>query len=180
MQVETTPFEGLLIIKPNVFGDERGYFFESYNQESFLKAGIDISFVQDNQSASAKNVVRGLHFQIPPFEQGKLVRVIKGSVLDVVVDLRSNQPTYKKHYKLILDEYKKEMLYIPPGFAHGFKTLEDNTVFFYKCTKVYNRICERAIRWNDPCLEIDWEITDPVLSEKDINAPYLKDFVNPF
>jgi len=180
MQVELTPFEGLLILRPIVFGDDRGYFFESWNLETFLNAGIDVSFVQDNQSASVKNVVRGLHFQIPPFEQGKLVRVIKGSVLDVVVDLRQNQPTFGQHFKMVLDEQKKEMLYIPPGFAHGFRTLEDQSVFFYKCTKVYKRECERSIRWNDPDLGIDWEISNPTLSDKDQNAQFFKDFLNPF
>ncbi len=180
MQVESTSFEGLLIIRPKVFGDERGYFFESWNQDAFREAGIDITFAQDNQSASAKNVIRGLHFQVPPMEQGKLVRVIKGAVLDLVVDLRQNQPTYLMHFKMILDDQKKEMLYIPSGFAHGFKTLEDHTVFFYKCTKGYNSHSERAIRWNDPALGIDWEISEPLLSEKDKNAPFLINFSNPF
>lgn len=180
MQVETTPFEGLLIIKPRVFGDERGYFFESWNEETFRQAGIEVPFRQDNQSASVKNVVRGLHFQTPPFEQGKLVRVISGAVLDVVVDLRRKQPTYGKHFKLVLDEHEKTMLYIPPGFAHGFKTLEDHTVFFYKCTQVYERNHDNAIRWNDPDLDIDWEVADPILSEKDQQAPFFRDFVSPF
>lgn len=180
MQIEVTPFEGLLIIRPRVFGDERGYFFESWNEIAFRKAGIDVSFSQDNQSASGKGVLRGLHFQVPPFDQGKLVRVISGAVLDVVVDLRSGQPTFGQHYKLRLDDQDKLMLYIPEGFAHGFKTLEDNTVFFYKCTKVYNRECERALRWNDPVLGIDWEIENPILSEKDQKAPFFKDFVSPF
>jgi dTDP-4-dehydrorhamnose 3,5-epimerase len=180
MQIEVTPFEGLLIIRPRVFGDERGYFFESWNEVAFRKAGIDVPFSQDNQSASGKGVLRGLHFQVPPFDQGKLVRVISGAVLDVVVDLRSGQPTFGQHYKLRLDDQDKLMLYIPEGFAHGFKTLEDNTVFFYKCTKVYNRECERALRWNDPVLGIDWEIEDPILSEKDQKAPFFKDFVSPF
>ncbi|MBW6496932.1 MAG: dTDP-4-dehydrorhamnose 3,5-epimerase [Bacteroidales bacterium] len=180
MQVETTPFEGLLIVRPRVFGDERGYFFESWNEETFRNAGINVPFMQDNQSASVKNVVRGLHFQTPPFEQGKLVRVISGAVLDVVVDLRRKQPTFGKHFKLVLDEHEKIMLYIPPGFAHGFKTLEDNTVFFYKCTQVYQRDHDSAIRWNDPDLDIDWEVSDPILSEKDQQAPFFRDFVSPF
>lgn len=180
MQIETTPFEGLLIIRPSVFGDERGYFFESWNEVAFRKAGIDVPFSQDNQSASGKRVLRGLHFQVPPFEQGKLVRVISGAVLDVVVDLRSGQPTFGQHYKIRLDGQEKLMLYIPEGFAHGFKTLEDKTVFFYKCTKVFNRECERSLRWNDPDLGIDWEIDDPILSKKDQQAPLFKDFVSPF
>lgn len=180
MQVETTPFEGLLIIKPRIFGDERGYFFESWNEETFRNAGIDLPFMQDNQSASVKNVVRGLHFQTPPYEQGKLVRVISGAVLDVAVDLRRGQPTFGQHFKLVLDDRDKLMLFIPPGFAHGFKTLEDNTVFFYKCTQVFHREHDSAIRWNDPELNIDWEVSDPILSEKDQKAPFFRDFVSPF
>lgn len=180
MQVETTAFKGLLIIKPQIFSDERGYFFESYNQEVFRKAGLNMTFAQDNQSGSVKGVVRGLHFQVPPFEQGKLVRAISGSLLDVVVDLRKDQPTFGKHFKMVLNDQDKHMLFIPPGFAHGFKTLEDNTVFFYKCTKVYNHKSERTLRWNDPDLAIDWEIANPILSEKDLKAPFFKDFISPF
>jgi dTDP-4-dehydrorhamnose 3,5-epimerase len=180
MQIETTPFEGLLIIRPQVFGDERGYFFESWNEGSFRKAGIDVPFRQDNQSASIKDVVRGLHFQTPPYEQGKLIRVISGAVLDVVVDLRRGQPTFGQHFKLVLDDRTKLMLFIPSGFAHGFKTLEDNTVFFYKCTQIYQRDYDSAIRWNDPDLNIDWEVSDPILSEKDQKAQFFKDFVSPF
>jgi len=180
MQIETTPFEGLLIIRPQVFGDERGYFFESWNEGSFRKAGIDVPFRQDNQSASIKDVVRGLHFQTPPYEQGKLIRVISGAVLDVVVDLRRGQPTFGQHFKLVLDDRTKLMLFIPSGFAHGFKTLEDNTVFFYKCTQIYQRDYDSTLRWNDPDLNIDWEISDPILSKKDQQAPFFRDFVSPF
>lgn len=180
MQIETTPFEGLLIIRPRIFGDERGYFFESWNEETFRNAGIDVPFMQDNQSASVKNVLRGLHFQTPPYEQGKLVRVISGAVLDVVVDLRRGQPTFGQHLKLVLNDYEKLMLFIPPGFAHGFKTLEDNTVFFYKCTQIYQRDYDSAIRWNDPTLNIDWEVSNPILSEKDQKAPFFRDFLSPF
>ncbi|HSV88480.1 MAG TPA: dTDP-4-dehydrorhamnose 3,5-epimerase [Bacteroidales bacterium] len=180
MIVETTPFEGLLVIKPRVFQDERGYFFESWNEVNARGAGILFTFAQDNQSMSAQGVLRGLHFQIPPYEQGKLVRVISGSVLDVVVDLRTNQPTFGRHFKITLDGASKTMLFIPPGFAHGFKTLEDNTIFFYKCTKVFNAEFDKVIRWNDPDLAIDWEISQPVLSEKDRNAPLFRDFKSPF
>jgi len=180
MIVESTPFEGLLVIKPRIIQDERGYFFESWNEDTARGAGIFYSFAQDNQSMSVKGVLRGLHFQIPPFEQGKLVRVISGSALDVVVDLRSKQPTYGKHFKIILDDHRKAMLFIPPGFAHGFKTLEDNTVFFYKCTKVFNPKHDRAIRWDDPDLNIDWETSQPILSEKDRNAPFFAEFKSTF
>ena len=150
MEIIKTELEGLLIIRPDVFEDERGYFFESYNQEKFHKAGIDLKFVQDNESKSKKGVVRGLHLQSPPFEQGKLVRVMRGSVLDVAVDIRRNSPTYGKWAAIELSGKKKWMYWIPPGFAHGFATLEDETIFFYKCTNVYNKDAERSFLWNDP------------------------------
>lgn len=180
MQILDTPFSGLLLIKPRVFNDNRGYFFESYNSQAFSKLGIDYCFEQDNQSCSNKDVIRGLHFQMPPFEQGKLIRVISGSILDIVVDLRKDQPTYGKHYKLELNATTNTMLFIPPGFAHGFRSLEDNTIFSYKCTKVYNQPSERTIRWNDPQLNIDWETNTPLLSEKDMEAPLFKNLVSPF
>jgi len=129
---------------------------------------------------SLVNVLRGLHFQVPPFEQGKLVRVISGSVLDVVVDLRTKQPTFGKHYKCWLDARNNKMLWIPPGFAHGFLTLEDNTIFYYKCTQIYNRESDRSLFWNDPDLGIDWGMSNPIVSEKDSKAPHLKSFNSPF
>ena len=134
MTIQETSIQDLLIIQPRIFADDRGYFYESYNKKIFLKLGLDLNFVQDNQSLSQKGVLRGLHFQNPPFAQGKLVRVIQGSVLDVVVDIRSNSPTYGQHEKVILSGENKTMFWIPPGFAHGFITLEDNTIFTYKCT----------------------------------------------
>lgn len=180
MHIEETPFRGLLLIQPKVFRDKRGYFFESWNEEIFRKIGLEMTFSQDNQSSSQKGVIRGLHFQIPPFEQGKLVRAIRGAVLDVVVDLRKAEPTFGQHFKLRLDDQGQSMLYIPSGFAHGFASLEEDTVFFYKCTKVYNNDCERTLRWDDPDLGIDWEISDPILSDKDRQAGFFKDFVSPF
>jgi dTDP-4-dehydrorhamnose 3,5-epimerase len=180
MQILTTPFHGLWVIKPRVFEDERGFFLESWNQKTFQEAGINDAFVQDNQSGSVRNVIRGLHFQVPPYEQGKLVRVIRGAVLDVVVDLRKTQPTFGKHFKITLTAAENNMLFIPPGFAHGFRTLEDDTVFFYKCTQFYHQPSERALRWNDPDLDIDWETTSPILSGKDQKAPFFKDFTSPF
>lgn len=167
MQLITTPISGLLEIEPQVFGDHRGYFFESYNQGKFKQAGIDLDFIQDNQSKSSKGVLRGLHFQNPPYAQGKLVRVITGAVLDVVVDIRKGSPTYGKHHKVELTEENKKMFWIPPGFAHGFLTLRDNTIFSYKCTNLYNKESEGAVLWNDPELDIDWEIENPMLSNKD-------------
>lgn len=180
MKIIQTGFNGLLIIEPGVYRDERGYFFESWNQGAFAEAGLNLPFVQDNQSGSVKNVIRGLHFQVPPYEQGKLVRVVTGSVLDVAVDLRKAEPTFGRHLCMVLDAASGKMLYIPPGFAHGFRTLEEDTVFAYKCTKPYHAASDRVIRWNDPLLGIDWGIADPLLSEKDRHAQYYSEFDNPF
>jgi dTDP-4-dehydrorhamnose 3,5-epimerase len=180
MQVIATPIPDLLIIQPKVFEDERGYFFESYNSSLFKQHRINVDFVQDNQSLSQKDVLRGLHFQNPPFAQGKLVRAITGSVLDVAVDIRKNSPTYGKHFSLVLNEKNKTMLWIPPGFAHGFLTLEDNTIFSYKCTNVYDKNSEDSVRWNDPDINIDWGTTTPLLSGKDKEAKFFKDLKSQF
>ncbi|MBU1368776.1 MAG: dTDP-4-dehydrorhamnose 3,5-epimerase [Bacteroidetes bacterium] len=180
MEIINTKIPDLLIVKPAVFEDKRGYFFESYNKEKFLSQGVDQNFVQDNESKSMKGVLRGLHFQAPPFAQGKLVRVMKGAVLDVAVDIRKNSPTYGQWASIELTESNKMMYWVPPGFAHGFVTLEDNTVFFYKCTNMYNKASEGSIRWNDPDLNIDWGISNPILSDKDQTSPLFKDFVSPF
>lgn len=180
MEIITTKIPDLLIVKPAVFEDNRGYFFESYNKEKFLGQGIDQNFVQDNESKSMKGVLRGLHFQAPPFAQGKLVRVMKGAVLDVAVDIRKNSPTYGQWASIELTESNKMMYWVPPGFAHGFVTLEDSTVFFYKCTNMYNKASEGSIRWNDPDLNINWNVENPILSEKDQISPLFKDFVSPF
>lgn len=180
MKISNTPIEGLLIIEPKVWEDGRGYFFESYNRARFGEQGISKEFVQDNQSLSQKNSLRGLHFQAPPYAQAKLVRVIKGSVLDVAVDIRKDSPTYGQSYSLELNESNMLQLYVPEGFAHGFRALEDETLFFYKCSALYNKASERGILWNDPDLNIDWGIREPVLSEKDSSQPLFKDFVSPF
>jgi dTDP-4-dehydrorhamnose 3,5-epimerase len=180
MEIVKTKIPDLYIIKPQVFEDNRGYFFESYNKNIFLQNGIDQNFVQDNESKSSKGVLRGLHFQKTPFAQGKLVRVMQGAVLDVAVDLRKASPTYGEWVAVELNHANKWMYWIPPGFAHGFVTLEDSTVFFYKCTNVYNKESEGSILWNDPDLNIDWKVTNPILSEKDMNSPLFKDFVSPF
>jgi dTDP-4-dehydrorhamnose 3,5-epimerase len=171
MEAIATPLPGLMLLRPCVFSDHRGYFFESYNAQAFRAAtGADVDWVQDNESRSDKGVLRGLHFQLPPHGQAKLVRVVKGSVLDVCVDIRPASPTYGQHYKVVLDGSAKEMLYIPTGFAHGFHTLEDGTIFAYKCSAYYDRSSERTIRWDDPALAIDWQATDPVLSSKDLDG----------
>jgi len=180
MKVVKTRIPDLYIIKPVVFEDHRGYFFESYNKELFLRHGIDQNFVQDNESMSEKGVLRGLHFQKPPFTQGKLVRVMQGSVLDVAVDIRKKSPTYGRWASVVLSQKNKWMYWIPPGFAHGFVTLEDHTIFFYKCTNVYNKASEGSIAWNDPDLNIDWNITNPILADKDKKAPSFECFENPF
>jgi dTDP-4-dehydrorhamnose 3,5-epimerase len=180
MIAEKTFIEGLLVIKPKVFEDDRGYFFESFNEKLLEQAGLKAKFVQDNQSLSQKNVLRGLHFQAPPFAQGKLVRVIKGSALDVVVDIRKKSPTYGKSFAIELDEQNKTMLWVPEGFAHGFCTLLNDTIFYYKCTNYYDKASEGSIIWNDPDLNINWNISDPVLSEKDKAGVAFKNFVSPF
>jgi dTDP-4-dehydrorhamnose 3,5-epimerase len=180
MEIIKTPLEGLLIIKPDVFEDDRGYFFESFNHGRFLNRGLDLKFLQDNESKSKKGVLRGLHFQAPPFAQGKLVRVMRGSVLDVAVDIRKNSPTYGKWESIILSGQNKWMYWIPEGFAHGFATLEDDSIFFYKCTNIYNKASEGSILWNDPDLNINWGIQYPVISDKDRISPKFKNFISPF
>lgn len=180
MNIIETPIPGLLEIVPKVFGDDRGYFYESYNKALFENFGIDLEFVQDNQSLSNKGVLRGLHFQNPPYAQGKLVRVIQGAVLDVVVDIRKGSPTYGKHHKVLLSGENKLMFWVPPGFAHGFATLEDQTIFSYKCTNLYNKESEGSVLWNDPALGIDWGVENPLLSEKDKEAKPLADLQTQF
>lgn len=180
MNILKTVLSGLLIIDPKVFEDERGYFFESYNTDLFRSCGIDADFAQDNESRSAKGVLRGLHFQEPPFEQGKLIRVARGTVIDVSVDIRKDSPTYGKWAAFELSELNKRMLWIPPGFAHGFVSLEDDTIFIYKCTNVYDRDSENSIRWNDPELNIDWGIENPIISDKDSKAPLFMELESPF
>jgi dTDP-4-dehydrorhamnose 3,5-epimerase len=180
MEVIPTPIPDLLIVQPKVFADERGYFFESYNKKSFSEIGIDADFVQDNQSLSQKGVLRGLHFQNPPYSQGKLVSVIKGAVLDLAVDLRRSSPFYGKHFSIELNETNKTMLWIPEGFAHGFLTMENDTIFAYKCTNYYNKDSEGCILWNDKDLNIDWGILQPVLSEKDNKGLPFNKFISSF
>ena len=176
MEIIETNLKGLLVIKPKVFEDERGYFFESYNYQLFKQAGLDFNFVQDNQSLSHTGVLRGLHFQNNPNAQGKLVRVISGSVFDVAVDIRKKSPTYGQWFGLELTEQNKWMMYIPEGFANGFSTLQDFTVFSYKCTNFYNKASEDCIFWNDSDLAINWPIENPILSDKDLLGKHMKDF----
>lgn len=180
MEVIETGIKDLIVLKPKVFKDDRGYFFESYNQQTFQNAGINELFTQDNQSLSGKGIVRGMHFQSPPHAQGKLVRVIKGAVQDVVVDIRKNSPTYGKHFSIELSEENFLMMYIPTGFAHGFATLRDNTIFSYKCTDTYHPEVEGGLPWNDRDLNIQWMVENPILSEKDNKFQPFSLFISPF
>lgn len=182
MEVVTTDIEGVYIIKPRVFGDARGYFFESYSKREFEEKVGKIDFVQDNESMSKKGVMRGLHFQRPPFSQSKLVRCVKGSVLDVAVDIRKGSPTYGKHVAVELTEDNHLQFFIPKGFAHGFVVLSDVAVFQYKCDNFYHPEADGGISILDDSLGIDWEIStqNAILSEKDTKHPLLKDFDSPF
>lgn len=168
MELIPTPIEGCVLIKPQVFGDERGFFLESWNARAFAEAGLDLSFVQDNHSRSSRGVLRGLHYQNPR-PQGKLVRVVAGAVYDVVVDLRQSSPSFGKSAGFELSAANKHLLWVPPGLAHGFLTLEDGTDFLYKCTAFYKPASEHSLLWNDPALGIDWPLEgmDPLLSAKD-------------
>ncbi|HOZ88209.1 MAG TPA: dTDP-4-dehydrorhamnose 3,5-epimerase [Bacteroidia bacterium] len=180
MEISETKLKGTVVIKPRVFEDARGYFFESYNKQVFLNAGLNLNFVQDNQSLSQKGVLRGLHFQNAPHAQGKLVRVITGAVFDVAVDIRQNSPTYGQWFGLELNARNKWMMYIPEGFAHGFLTLEDNTIFSYKCTNFYNKASEDCLLWKDQDLGIKWPFENPLLSEKDLEGKHFKNFTSLF
>lgn len=164
----------VIIVEPEIFTDERGYFMETYHQEKFTGGGLGISFVQDNQSMSARGTLRGLHYQIKR-PQGKMVRVLSGEVFDVSVDIRKSSANFGKWFGIILSADNKKAVYIPPNFAHGFCVLTERAEFFYKCTDFYNPDYERAIRWDDPDLAIDWPIKEPILSEKDAECPLLKD-----
>ncbi len=176
MKFISTPLEGLLIIEPRVFADERGFFYESFNEQVMMEHGIKRPFIQDNQSVSHKGVLRGLHFQVPPYQQGKLIRVVNGGVLDIVVDIRKNSPTYGKHFSIELHARENKMLWIPEGFAHGFIALEDHTVFLYKVTQYYNPSSESGIIYNDSELKLDWKNNAPLVSSKDIILPTFKEF----
>ena len=163
-----TPISGLLVFEPRVYTDNRGSFIESFNQKVFNEhTNSEYSFVQDNQSVSSKGVLRGLHFQNPPFEQGKLVRVVRGCILDVAVDIRKSSSTYGEHFSIELSAENHKQLWIPPGFAHGFISLEEDTMLLYKCTEYYNLQSEGAIHWNDPDLNINWNANSILVSEKD-------------
>jgi len=177
-----TPIKDLVIIEPKIWKDDRGYFYESFNKKAFNEAGINLEFVQDNQSFSQKGTLRGLHAQANPFAQGKLVRVIQGRVLDVAVDIRKNSPTYGQHFSIELSEENFKMFWVPPGFLHGFITLEDQTIFAYKVTGLYDKASEIGAMWNDTDLNIDWKLNteEIILSEKDKQLGSFKDLKSSF
>ena len=177
-----TKISDLVIIEPNVFGDDRGYFLESYNQAEFEKSIGNITFIQDNESKSSKGVLRGLHFQRPPFEQAKLVRCIEGEVLDIAVDIRKNSKTYGQHVAVLLSGENKRQLFVPRGFAHGFVVLTDTATFAYKVDNTYSPNDEDGIMWNDPQLKVDWQLNEREvqLSEKDENLSFFSEFETPF
>ena len=175
MLIHETGFDGLLELTPREFRDPRGSFFEAFNQTLFQQLNLPYRFVQDNQSHSVKGVLRGMHLQIQPFEQVKLVRVVHGRVVDIALDLRPGSRTFGRYYRTILEGSRHNMLLIPAGFAHGFCALEE-TVFFYKCSNFYHAESERGIIWNDPDLSIDWGLADPLISEKDKKLPSLKEY----
>ena len=171
MNLQLFEIEGLALLKPRIFSDDRGFFFESFNQDNFNKTiGKEIKFVQDNHSFSTKKVLRGIHFQLPPFAQGKLVRVIDGEVLDVAVDLRRNSETFGKWVSVILNSSENHQFWIPEGFGHGFVVISETAHFLYKTTNYYNKNSEGSIIWNDSTLNIDWGITDPIINNKDSSA----------
>ena len=182
MEVIKTDIEGVVILEPRIFKDARGYFFESFSAQEFQEKVCQTTFVQDNESFSSYGVVRGLHFQKPPYTQSKLVRVIKGAVLDVAVDLRKGSPTYGKHVAVELTGENHRQLFIPQGFAHGFSVLSDEVLFQYKCDNFYAPQSEGGIAWNDPALQIDWRIPSDkiILSEKDTKHPLLEDYSTDF
>lgn len=181
MKVSKTNIEGLLLIEPDLFSDDRGYFFESYRKEKYAEIGLDINFVQDNISQSKKGTLRGLHYQVGDKAQGKLCQVISGKILDVAVDIRFGSPTFGKHYTHVLNTEKKMQIWIPSGLAHGFSVLSDEAIFSYKCTNYYSKDHEHSILYNDPDLNIDWQVENPVVSEKDLKAKKFneidKDFI---
>lgn len=175
MKIIQTDFPDLLVIEPRVFEDNRGYFFESYNSIKYKEFGIDITFIQDNESKSSKGVIRGLHYQLSPFAQTKLIRVVSGRILDVAVDIRQNSPTFGKHFCIELSSENKRQLLVPKGFAHGFSVLSETATVFYKCDNYYNPEAERGLRYNDPQLGIDWKLDkeDEIVSSKDRVLPNL-------
>ena len=177
MKIVKTSIPGLVIIEPNVFEDSRGYFFETYQKNRYQEHEIETEFIQDNESKSVMGVIRGLHYQLAPFAQSKLVRVVQGTVFDVAVDLRKDSPTFGKWFGIELSETNKKQFFVPKGFAHGYSVLSETAIFSYKCDHAYNKQSERAININDPFLNINWmiDLNQQIVSEKDLAAPYFED-----
>jgi dTDP-4-dehydrorhamnose 3,5-epimerase len=177
MKIIETGFKGLVVIKPTIFADSRGYFFENFNQVVFHNSGILFSPIQDNESKSSRGVIRGLHYQLRPFDQSKLIRVVEGKIFDVALDIRRDSITFGKWFGIELDSETKEQVLIPRGFAHGFSVLSDIAVIQYKCDNTYNPSHERGISINDPALDINWKLgsTQPIISERDLKHPFFKD-----
>ncbi|MDP5171089.1 MAG: dTDP-4-dehydrorhamnose 3,5-epimerase [Bacteroidia bacterium] len=177
----STNIPGLWLIEPDVFGDDRGWFKELFNKQSFEKIGLDhLLFVQDNLSRSSRGTLRGMHFQAPPYTQGKLVTVLEGQVLDMVVDIRVGSPTYGQHYAVELDASKHQMLFVPKGLAHGFQVLSETCLFFYKCTDTYHPETEGGLAWDDPALNLPWQDIPPLLSKKDLDYAPFGELISPF
>lgn len=180
MNVFETNLNDALLIQPRIFGDQRGFFFETYQKDRYKKEGMDFHFVQDNLSRSSRGTLRGLHFQVPPYAQGKLVYVLEGEVLDVIVDLRKKSSSFGHSFQVELSAENKKQLWVPPGFAHGFLVLSDSALFAYKCTHYYHQEAEGGILWSDPFLKIKWPIDSPLLSERDRNLPTWENLKSPF
>jgi len=180
MEIIKTGFEGLLVIQPKVFFDDRGYFYEAFRADILAKLDVKIEFVQDNFSRSKKNTIRGMHYQVGKNAQGKLCQVIFGKVLDTALDIRYNSPTYGKYYSHELSDVNHTMIWIPPGFAHGFSVLSDEAVFMYRCTAYYSKEDERSILYNDPDLNIDWKVDVPLVSGKDLKAKRFREIEKDF
>lgn len=180
MQIEKTFIDGLLIIEPSIFEDSRGYFFESFNKEKYKQIGLDADFVQDNISKSNKGTIRGLHYQVGRFAQGKICSVLKGSVIDIAVDIRFGSPTFGKYFSIELSDRNKKQLWIPIGFAHGFIVKSDDTIFTYKCTSTYNKGSERSIIYNDSDININWQVDNPIVSDKDLEGIHFKNIEKDF
>lgn len=180
MKIEKVSINGLLVLEPDIFNDSRGYFYESFNIEKYKLITENFSFVQDNISKSKYGTIRGLHYQVGKFAQGKLISVLGGKVLDIAVDIRFNSPTFGKHFAIEISDENKKQFWIPPGFAHGFSVLSDEVLFSYKCTANYNKDSERSIIYNDPILAIDWKVENPIVSKKDLVSKKLNEIEKDF
>lgn len=175
MRIEKTNLSGVVLIKPKIFEDQRGHFFEAFRREFFEEHGLEFDFCQDNISTSAKGTVRGLHYQMKPHAQAKLVMAVKGTILDVAVDIRKESPTFGHHFSTVLNDENRHMMLVPEGFAHGFSVLSEKATVYYKCNRYYHKKSERGVRWDDPSIGVDWKTDTPILSGKDRELPLLNE-----